>query len=119
MPLQVHLPIDNKTQASKGFVYVLFKKPADAVDAFKELDQTELQGRLLHIIAASPKRETKLDEYAISKLPLKKQRELKRKANAATSQFSWNSLYMNVINRLLSTLLLRTNRVCALSALQC
>ncbi|KAI5850647.1 putative pre-rRNA processing protein Mrd1 [Tricharina praecox] len=92
---EVHLPIDNKTQASKGFVYVLFKKPADAVDAFKELDQTELQGRLLHIIAASPKRETKLDEYAISKLPLKKQRELKRKANAATSQFSWNSLYMN------------------------
>ena len=97
MTLQVHLPIDNKTQASKGFAYVLFKTAAEAVGAYKELDQTEFQGRLLHIIAASPKRENKLDEYAISKLPLKKQRELKRKANAATSQFSWSSLYMNVI----------------------
>lgn len=94
---------------------MLFKTPADAVEAYKELDQTEFQGRLLHIIAASPKRENNLDEYAISKLPLKKQRELKRKANAATSQFSWNSLYMNVINHL-STLLLRINRVCSVSS---
>lgn len=75
---------------------MLYKAPADAVEAYKELDRKEFQGRLLHIIPAAPKRENKLDDFAISKLPLKKQRELKRKAAAATSQFSWNSLYMNV-----------------------
>ena len=75
---------------------MLYKAPADAVEAYKSLDRREFQGRLLHIIPATPKRENKLDEYAISKLPLKKQRELKRKATAASSTFSWNSLYMNV-----------------------
>ncbi|KAA8894021.1 hypothetical protein FN846DRAFT_976300 [Sphaerosporella brunnea] len=92
---EVHLPIDNKTQASKGFVYVQFKSSTDAVEAFRELDRKGFQGRLLHIIPAAPKRETKLNGFEISKLPLKKQRELKRKASAATSQFSWNSMYMN------------------------
>jgi multiple RNA-binding domain-containing protein 1 len=93
----VHLPIDVKTQISKGFVYVWYNAPSDAVEAYKALDGTGFQGRLLHIIPAAPKRENKLDEFSISKLPLKKQRELKRKATAATSQFSWNSMYMNVI----------------------
>lgn len=94
------MPIDSKSQGSKGFVYVLYKTPSDAVRAYKELDGREFQGRLLHIIPAAPKREkNRLDEYAISKLPLKKQKELKRKASAATSQFSWNSLYMNVIKK--------------------
>ncbi|KAL7271909.1 Multiple RNA-binding domain-containing protein 1 [Rhizina undulata] len=92
---EVHLPIDNKTQSSKGFAYVLFKNPAEAVEAFKALDKKIFQGRLLHILAAAPKRENKLDEFAMSKLPLKKQRELKRKAGAASNQFSWNSMYMN------------------------
>ncbi|KAF8241818.1 RNA-binding domain-containing protein [Wilcoxina mikolae CBS 423.85] len=92
---EVHLPIDTKSQTSKGFVYVLYKTPSDAVEAYNELDRKEFQGRLLHIIPAAPKRENKLDEYAISKLPLKKQRELKRKATAATNQFNWNSMYMN------------------------
>lgn len=43
---------------------------------------------------AAAKRENKLDEFAISKLPLKKQKEIRKKADAATS-FNWNSLYMN------------------------
>lgn len=68
----------------------------DAVEAYKHFDRKIFQGRLLHILAAAPKRENRLDEYALSKLPLKKQRELKRKAGAATTQFNWNSMYMNV-----------------------
>jgi multiple RNA-binding domain-containing protein 1 len=75
------------------------------VEAFKGLDGRGFQGRLLHIIPAAPKRETKLNEFEISKLPLKKQRELKRKASAATSQFNWNSMYMNVIK----SISIRTN----------
>lgn len=35
------------------------------------------------------------DEFAISKLPLKKQQQIKRKAEAAKSTFNWNSMYMN------------------------
>lgn len=78
---------------------MLYKTPSDAVEAYNELDREGFQGRLLHIIPAAPKRENKLDEYAISKLPLKRQRELKRKATAATNQFNWNSMYMNVIEQ--------------------
>ncbi|KAI5783518.1 hypothetical protein FPQ18DRAFT_356294 [Pyronema domesticum] len=92
---EVHLAVDSKSHNSKGFVYVLFQQPTDAVEAFKFLDGREFQGRLIHILPAAPKRENKLDEYAISKLPLKKQRELKRKAAASTNQISWNHLYMN------------------------
>ena len=36
-----------------------------------------------------------IDEFEISKLPLKKQKALRRKREAVNSTFSWNSLYMN------------------------
>lgn len=49
----------------------------------------------MHIIPGAAKRETKLDEFAIAKLPLKKQRELQKKAKAGSSYFNWNSLFMN------------------------
>lgn len=67
-----------------------------AIDAYQTLDGKHFQGRLLHILPASAKKTYKIDEYELSKLPLKKQREIKRKQNAAGSSFSWNSLYMNV-----------------------
>jgi multiple RNA-binding domain-containing protein 1 len=72
-----------------------YEDPEHAVEAFRLNDGTIFQGRLLHIISATQKRNTKLDEFAISKLPLKKQREIKRKSEAAGSAFNWNSLYMN------------------------
>jgi multiple RNA-binding domain-containing protein 1 len=74
---------------------VQYKDPENAVEAFTANDGTIFQGRLLHIISAESKRDTKLDEFALSKLPLKKQREIKRKAEAAGSSFNWNALYMN------------------------
>ena len=42
------------------------------------------------------KEKTEDDEFVISKLPLKKQQQMKRKAEAASSTFNWNSMYMNV-----------------------
>ncbi|KAI9771137.1 MAG: Multiple RNA-binding domain-containing protein 1 [Geoglossum simile] len=92
---EVHLAIDPKSGSSKGFAYILYRDPSPAVEAYKSLDGKIFQGRLLHILAASPRRENKLDEFAISKLSLKKQKQLKRRAEAATSLFNWNSLYMN------------------------
>lgn len=91
---EVHLPVAG-SGASKGFALILFADPAQAVEAFQAMDGATFQGRIVHIIPASAKRDTGLDDFAISKLPLKKQNMIKRKAEAAASTFNWNALYMN------------------------
>ena len=67
--------------------------------ALQTLDRKPFQGRLLHLMPADARRENTPDEFSTSKLPLKKQQEIKRKANAASSTFNWNSMYMNVSTR--------------------
>lgn len=93
--LEVHIAVDTRTGKSKGFVYVQFENTKDAVSAYIALDKQIFQGRLLHILAGEAKKDHKLDEFALKNLPLKKQRELKKKALANKGQFNWNSLYMN------------------------
>ncbi|CCE72830.1 Piso0_000426 [Millerozyma farinosa CBS 7064] len=92
---EVHMAIDTRTGKPKGYVYVQFKNSEDALEAYRSMDKQIFQGRLLHILPADAKKSHRLDEDDIKNLPLKKQRELKRKATAGKSQFSWNSLYMN------------------------
>lgn len=92
---EVHIAIDTRTGKSKGFVYIQFHNPDDAVSAYKSLDKEIFQGRLLHILPGEKKKDHRLDEFDLKNLPLKKQRELKKKAQASKSQFSWNSLYLN------------------------
>lgn len=92
---EVHIAVDTRTGKSKGFVYIQFARNHDAVSAYNALDKQIFQGRLLHILAGEAKKDHRLDEFALKNLPLKKQRELKRKAQAGKSQFNWNSLYMN------------------------
>ncbi|AAS51955.2 ADR035Cp [Eremothecium gossypii ATCC 10895] len=92
---EVHVAVDTRTGQSKGFAYVLFKDPEHAANAYIELDKQIFQGRLLHILPADAKKTHRLDEFDLKNLPLKKQRELKRKATAAQQTFSWNSLFMN------------------------
>ncbi|QLQ80224.1 hypothetical protein HG537_0D02250 [Torulaspora globosa] len=92
---EVHIALDTRTGKSKGFAYVLFKNPQDAVEAFIALDKQIFQGRLLHILPAEAKKDHRLDEFDLKNMPLKKQRELKRKAAASKQSFAWNSLYMN------------------------
>ncbi|KAI9704060.1 MAG: Multiple RNA-binding domain-containing protein 1 [Bogoriella megaspora] len=91
---EVEVPIGFTSETNKGFAYVQFKDPEQALRAYHELDGTIFQGRLLHVLPSMAKR-TGLDQFAISKLPLKKQRLVQRKAEAASSTFNWNSLYMN------------------------
>lgn len=93
-PEQIHLPLDASGK-SKGFLYVQYEDHAAAAEAYHNLDGEPFQGRLLHILPAAAKRENKLDEFALAKLPLKKQKEIKKKAEAASTTFNWNSLYMN------------------------
>lgn len=92
---EVHIALDTRTGKSKGFVYVQFANSEDAVTAYTTLDKQIFQGRLLHILAGAAKKDHRLDEFALKNLPLKKQRELKKKAQATKSQFNWNSLFMN------------------------
>lgn len=89
---QVNLPLD-KQGKSKGFAMVQFEEPSSALAAF-QTDGSTFQGRIIHILPGAAKREG-LDEYAISKLPLKKQQLLRKKAEAASSSFTWNSLFMS------------------------
>ncbi|EPS41419.1 hypothetical protein H072_4687 [Dactylellina haptotyla CBS 200.50] len=93
---EVHLPVDLKKHTPKGFAYIQFTTPSSAVAAFETLDKSIFQGRSLHVLPAELKRESQLDDFALSKLPLKKQREILKKRNASKADFEWNSLYMNI-----------------------
>ncbi|XXH03042.1 hypothetical protein Hte_009432 [Hypoxylon texense] len=90
---EVHMPME-KQGNNRGIGFVLFLSPDDATKAF-QADHSSFQGRILHVLPASAKRDHNLDEYALSKLPLKQQNLIKKRAKAAESRFNWNSLYMN------------------------
>jgi multiple RNA-binding domain-containing protein 1 len=90
----VHL-VRDKAGSSKGISYVHFTNLNDAKHALEGLDGKSFQGRLLHILEAAERKSQKLDDYEISKLPLKRQKALKRKMEASGSTFKWNSMYMN------------------------
>ena len=75
--------------------FAQFSDPEFARQVFQDLDGKTFQGRLLHILEAADQKHHKLNEFEISKLPLKKQKALKRKAETGKSTFNWNSLYMN------------------------
>ncbi|RMZ78381.1 hypothetical protein DV738_g3947, partial [Chaetothyriales sp. CBS 135597] len=92
---EVHVVKDKRTGTSRGTAFVQFFHAADASQALTEVDGRPFQGRLIHILPASDKKDTKLNDYEISQLPIKKQKALKRKAEASSASFSWNSLYMN------------------------
>ena len=54
---ETHLPIDSFTKKIKGFAFVTFMMPEHAVKAYTELDGTNFQGRLLHILPSKPKKD--------------------------------------------------------------
>ncbi|KAJ5893377.1 Multiple RNA-binding domain-containing protein 1 [Penicillium taxi] len=92
---EIHVAYDTRKECSKGFAYVQYHDAEAAVEAFRALDGKHFQGRILHILPASAKKTYKIDEHELAKLPLKKQNQIKRKKEASSSSFSWNSLYMN------------------------
>ena len=60
------------------------------------LDGQAFHGRLLHIMPSPEKKTHTQDDYQISQLPLKKQKQIRRKTQAPSSSIEWNSLYMHV-----------------------
>ncbi|KAL1894091.1 Multiple RNA-binding domain-containing protein 1 [Ceratocystis pirilliformis] len=91
---EVHIPT-TAAGKSKGFALIRFTDPEVAVAAFQRSDGVSFQGRLIHILPAAPKREGEIDEFALAKLPLKQQALIRKRAEAASNTFNWNSLYMN------------------------
>lgn len=91
---EINLPTGSSGQR-KGYAMIHFANAEEAVAAFQNIDGQPFQGRILHVLPAKAKRETQLDEYALSKLPLKRQQQIRRKAAAASNTFNWNSLYMS------------------------
>jgi multiple RNA-binding domain-containing protein 1 len=91
----VHVSVDPKTGSAKGFAFVQFSDPDSAEQAFVERDGQIFQGRLLHILPSKEPRSSKLDDFELSKLPLKKQQLIKKKRESESKSFNWNSLFMN------------------------
>ncbi|KAM7206780.1 multiple RNA-binding domain containing protein [Rhypophila sp. PSN 637] len=90
---EVNLPLDGSGK-NKGFAMIRYEEASSAIAAF-QADRSTFLGRIIHILPGSAKRENTLDEFAISQMPLKKQQLLRKKAEAASSTFNWNSLFMN------------------------
>ncbi|KAI9660796.1 MAG: Multiple RNA-binding domain-containing protein 1 [Alyxoria varia] len=90
----IHIAFDRESGKSKGYGFAEYKSSRLAHEAREKLDGTIFQGRLVHILPASDRKNSKLDEFAISQLPLKKQKQIRQKAES-NSSFNWNSLYMN------------------------
>lgn len=88
---QVHISRDLDTKKSKGFGYASFLMPEHALKAYRELDETAFQGRLLHIL---PAQERPLYNPQTSQSYKSKKDALKRE-NAMKSTESWNMMYMS------------------------
>lgn len=95
----IHYPIDKTTSLPKGFAYVEFMFPNDAVKAYEELNGTIFQGRNFHLIPSKPRPESnqnvtwrpnmsKDSAYKMSKLS--EQKEMAPKEN----KDKWNMLFL-------------------------
>ncbi|ODM98908.1 putative RNA-binding protein 19 [Orchesella cincta] len=52
---EIHLPLDKITRKLKGFGFVSFMMPEHADNAFRALDGTIFEGRMLHLLPANPR----------------------------------------------------------------
>ncbi|XP_037367008.1 probable RNA-binding protein 19 [Talpa occidentalis] len=90
---ELHYPIDSLTKKPKGFAFVTFMFPEHAVKAYAEVDGQVFQGRMLHVLPSTIKKEASEDADAPGSSSYKKKKESKDKANSASSH-NWNTLFM-------------------------
>ncbi|KAG7263405.1 hypothetical protein CRUP_007411, partial [Coryphaenoides rupestris] len=89
---EVLFPIDNLTKQSKGFAFVTYMIPENAVSAMAQLDGHVFQGRMLHLLPSTLKKE-KDDSADTGGSSYKRQRDAKSKA-ASSSSHNWNTLFV-------------------------
>ncbi|XP_023963860.2 probable RNA-binding protein 19 [Chrysemys picta bellii] len=90
---EIHFPIDSLTKKPKGFAFITYMIPEHAVKAFAEVDGQVFQGRMLHVLPSTIKKEEGENLDAEGSSSYKKQKESKDKANSASSH-NWNTLFM-------------------------
>ncbi|XP_022865573.1 multiple RNA-binding domain-containing protein 1-like [Olea europaea var. sylvestris] len=96
---EVHIVVDRDTKRSKGIAFVLYALPESAARALEELDRSDFQGRLLHIMPAkgknsSDKQETNNFTQQSSKTLKQKRNEERKASEASGNTRGWNSLFM-------------------------
>ncbi|EPY78398.1 putative RNA-binding protein 19 [Camelus ferus] len=90
---ELHCPIDSLTKKPKGFAFVAFMFPEHAVKAYAEVDGQVFQGRMLHVLPSTIKKESSEDTDTPGSSSYKKKKESKDKANSSSSH-NWNTLFM-------------------------
>ncbi|XP_067406263.1 probable RNA-binding protein 19 isoform X2 [Emydura macquarii macquarii] len=90
---EIHFPIDSLTKKPKGFAFITYMIPEHAVKAFAEVDGQVFQGRMLHVLPSTIKKEERENPDAAGSSSYKKQKESKDKASSASSH-NWNALFM-------------------------
>ncbi|XP_060775388.1 probable RNA-binding protein 19 [Neoarius graeffei] len=91
---ELHFPIDTLTKKPKGFAFVTYMIPENAVTALAQLDGHVFQGRILHIIPSRIKKEKPEQGLnAPGSSSYKRQKAAKDKA-ASGSSHNWNTLFL-------------------------
>uniref|UniRef100_A0A8C9F6J3 RNA binding motif protein 19 n=1 Tax=Pavo cristatus TaxID=9049 RepID=A0A8C9F6J3_PAVCR len=90
---EIHFPIDRLTKKPKGFAFITYMIPEHAVKAYAEMDGQVFQGRMMHLLPSTIKKEKIEDIDAEESSSYKKQKEAKDKANSASSH-NWNTLFV-------------------------
>ncbi|WVN85548.1 multiple RNA-binding domain-containing protein 1 [Cryptococcus depauperatus CBS 7841] len=100
---ECHLPVSSTTGESLGTAFLQFHKAEDALEAYKSLDKTTFQGRLLHVLPGRAKPGKEGIDTVASKIlgkTDKERGEVKNKADVRHKEESarglnWATLYMN------------------------
>ncbi|KAL5105107.1 putative RNA-binding protein 19 [Taenia crassiceps] len=107
---EIHLSFDRKLQRSKGFAFVTYLFPDEAVVAFNKLDKYKFKNRLLHVLPGKLREvdaengnggdekvalddyEREVDRAIMSEFQKKRHAELKSMASVS---HNWNTLFVN------------------------
>uniref|UniRef100_A0A1A8Q9G9 Probable RNA-binding protein 19 n=1 Tax=Nothobranchius rachovii TaxID=451742 RepID=A0A1A8Q9G9_9TELE len=92
---EVLFPIDSLSKKPKGFAFVTYMIPENAVTALAELDGHIFQGRMLHVLPSTLKKEKSesSDAHGSGSSSYKRQKDAKNKASSSSSH-NWNTLFL-------------------------
>lgn len=108
-----HLPIDDQKRP-KGFGFLTFGQASDAERALEEMDGTDFQGRLLHLLPAKPEPSSAKAEDAPGSYKERQERE--RQAAADKNATGWSASFLRgdaVVDTLAERLGLRKSDILA------
>ncbi|KAM9858988.1 putative RNA-binding protein 19 isoform 2-T2 [Aulostomus maculatus] len=92
---EVLFPIDSLTKKPKGFAFITYMIPENAVTALAQLDGHIFQGRMLHLLPSTVKKENTEPSEAAGpgSSSYKRQKDAKNKALSSSSH-NWNTLFL-------------------------